>query len=91
MLNLNGSLAVILPYETADHFINIARKQGLFIHEKLSIHPFSDKTAIRCILAFGTYEIDNVHQTSLTIKKINDSFTREYMNLTKAFHPFFPD
>lgn len=89
LLSPHGRLAVILPSESAEHFIHKAEKAKLFLSGQLSIYPSPVKAAKRMILVFGHTKIDKIKSSGLILRNENEEFTEEYKQLTGDFHPGF--
>lgn len=91
LLRPNGRLAIILPNQEADNCSKIARSYGHYLQDQLYVQTTSASPVVRCILVFNLFDIINISKSNLTIRNDNGTYTDEYMELTKAFHPFFRD
>jgi tRNA1Val (adenine37-N6)-methyltransferase len=88
ILKPEGFLYLIIPYSELERFYKIALYESLYIVTKLIIKPKSDKAPNRVILKSGLQHIKTVDNT-LTIRNVDNSYTSEYINLTKEFYVNF--
>jgi tRNA1Val (adenine37-N6)-methyltransferase len=89
LLSEHGRLAIILPFNYSDQFILMAKNNNLFLQKQLRIYPTSSKTASRMILQFGRSQLGEFESDSIVIRNPDASYTKDYRQLTKAFHPEF--
>jgi tRNA1Val (adenine37-N6)-methyltransferase len=82
----SGSLWLILPVKEGKEFIETAGKAGLFLHSELQIFPKAGKDCNRAILQFKKTPAEKKQERILVIKTAENSFTEEYIELTKEFY-----
>lgn len=97
-LSENGQLSLIVPAENLDYFVELSRKHGFDDYDLTLIRNKESKPYKRMIFnAFRrvekSYERDfDTNQEDktayLTLRKADDTFTSEYCELTRNFHPF---
>jgi len=80
-----GNLSVILPAPESILFIDLAKEDGFHLHKKIEIKPKPDKAFNRAILIFGNYEKE-IEIAVLSIRNSNNSYTEDYLKLTKDFY-----
>lgn len=89
ILNLNGSFCLILPYKEFQTFKDIIRIQGLFVNNITFVKPKKSKNTNRVLAEINFYENTEKKISRLCIRNENNSFTKEYIHLTKEFYPAF--
>jgi len=87
LLQENGVLSVIIPFEMGLIFEEFGLKYGLKVHRKIKIFGIENAPPKRWILELGFGEKER-EEKSLTIEKSPRQFTEEYLNLTQDFHLF---
>lgn len=85
LLSPKGSFEVILPYSEREKFIILALIENLYCKKELVIFPKKPKEAKRIILGFSK-EKQKVWKSEMTIRKADNSYTDEYISLTKDFY-----
>lgn len=86
LLEDGGSLWVILPVKESLEFIDIAEKQGFFVHYMLKYIPKAGKEPNRVILELKTAEPDEIRLESLTHWESDGSWAEEYKRFTGDFY-----
>jgi len=81
-----GSLWIILPVKEGMEFIEIAGKYSFFVHFLLKIFPKTGQKCHRIILHVKKTEPDKIKERTLAIKHADNSYSREYMEVTKEFY-----
>lgn len=85
LLAEDGSFWVIVPAENDNTWIENARKNDLHLQQSISIIGKEGQGEKRRILAFGQYET-SIESGRLTVRDENNSYTKEYIELTKEYH-----
>lgn len=85
MLSVNGRLSMVLPSDVMPALMNIAAENKLFLQRRTTIKPDPAKAANRVLLEWGKKEM-GVHESSFAIYQENQSFSGEYVALTKDFY-----
>jgi tRNA1Val (adenine37-N6)-methyltransferase len=86
LLDENGLLQLILPYDEGNILIAEAQEYGFYCNSILKVRPLLSSAIRRMILGFGRGKIRPV-ESFLTIEKgKRHDFTEEYINLTKDFY-----
>jgi tRNA1Val (adenine37-N6)-methyltransferase len=86
LLEEEGVLQLILPYDEGNIFIAEAQEYGFFCNSILKIRPMPSSEIRRLILGFSRKR-EKISEHFLTIEKgRRHEFTEEYMNLTKDFY-----
>lgn len=86
-LSENGIFAVIIPFESSEHFEKICSKNNLSLHRKVVVLGIQNSNPKRVILEFGFKEKKAI-ESEFTIEKSPRKYTGEYLELTKDFHVF---
>jgi tRNA1Val (adenine37-N6)-methyltransferase len=81
-----ASLWVILPIKECKEFIETAANKGFFIHYKMEITSRQGKEYHRIILQLKKIPAGKIHERVLAIKTQDNSFTKEYKEMTREFY-----
>ncbi len=87
LLAENGIFSVIIPVETGDNFINIAKENQLFLVKRINIKGIENSRIKRLILEFSLTE-KSLEESEFTIEKSPRQYSDQYLELTKEFHVF---
>lgn len=87
LLSENGALSVIIPAEAGDDFIEMARKNQLFLTRRVNIKGIQNSKIKRLILEFSLTE-RVVNESEFIIEKSPRQYSDQYLELTKEFHVF---
>jgi tRNA1Val (adenine37-N6)-methyltransferase len=82
----DAGLWVILPVKESQIFTDIALNQGLLVHYILKISPKYGSGIKRHILQLKKVPVENTREEKLVIKNEDNSYTRDYIELTKEFY-----
>lgn len=85
LLSKNGSLALILPEDTADFFIELAVNFDLNLHRRLRTKDKGHDEFKRSLLQFGFIK-KQLESETLTLKKNDNSYSEQFKDLTGAFY-----
>lgn len=86
LINSNGRFNVILPFSQNTNFKKIALVENLYCSKQLIIYPKHSKAANRIIMEFSRERQKNLSETKFTIRNTDNSFTKEYIGLTRDFY-----
>lgn len=84
LLSQDGKAWIIIPFESKEQLIQLAKTNGLFISDLITIFGKPNKPT-RTILSFEK-QVSQVQTSSLCIRTENGSYTEEYKILTQEFH-----
>ena len=86
LLQKDGRLALILPVEPAQIFIESACKKGLFLNRLTKVRPYNRKEIHRYLMEFS----ENKSETETDELNIHEDdgsgFTQKYKTLTREFY-----
>lgn len=85
LLHEDGTIAMVLPVQEAELFIQIAETYQLFPKEILQVFPKKSKPFNRLVMLFSKQK-QNITQQELVIYNEDNSYTNEYYELTKDFY-----
>ncbi len=85
LLNANGRLAVILPFEEGNLFQLLAEQQGLFPTNRLAFYSRQGKPQERWLLEFSKIKLP-IKEEQLILHGEGESWSDDYKNLTRAFY-----
>jgi tRNA1Val (adenine37-N6)-methyltransferase len=89
LLNQKGKFNLIIPYSEKENFIQIAKTYGLHLNSILNIFPKAIKEPNRAILEFGYNKPPQTKSSSIVLRYPDNSYSEEYREFTKDFHPFY--
>ncbi|MEQ1797191.1 MAG: methyltransferase [Lacibacter sp.] len=84
-LSLDGSFAVLLPYQRAEQFIALAGKHGLFLSVQLNVRQTVNHSLFRSILLFSRVNATPGIQ-ELSIKDESNQYTVSFIELLKDYY-----
>jgi len=85
MLIANGRLSIIVPFDVMTAIVDTAKKNNLFLQRITTIKPKADKAANRVLLEWSKSETA-LHESCLVIYNEDNSFTPEYIDLTRDYY-----
>lgn len=85
LLTKDGNICLILPYNSLEEIISIAKKNQLFLTKLTYIKGNLTSDYVRVLLNFSFVEKD-FEQNELIIEKARHQYTEDYINLTKDFY-----
>lgn len=85
LLTENGKFFVVIPAFNADLFCHLASTQDLFPSQHCRVSARSEKPAYLSLLCFEKTRTI-CQESTLVIQNSDNTFTREYVALTKAFY-----
>lgn len=88
ILEQAGKFYIILPSQESQLFVNIATEEKLFCTQVLKIMQNIHKEEKRRIMCFENEKTNEVIINELVIRNEDDSYTKEYLELTKDYHLF---
>lgn len=81
-----GHLWVIIPKDSFFHWYMEFEKIGVRVQKKIYIRPKPSKEVNRMIVCFGRKTILNAEESTFVIRNEDNSYSSEYIELTKEFH-----
>ena len=85
MLSANGRLSIIVPFDVMTAIVDTAKKSNLFLQRITTIKPKAEKAANRVLLEWGKKETA-LNESCLVVYNEDNSFTPEYIELTRDFY-----
>ena len=85
MLSEHGRLALIVPGGAIQHLKDLAELNHLFLQHITAIKPKPGKSVNRALLEWGRKQTA-LKEDCLIIYNRDNSFTEEYIGLTKEFY-----
>ncbi|MCF8368005.1 MAG: methyltransferase [Bacteroidales bacterium] len=86
LLSLKGKFCIIISAESFGEFVREASISDLSLIRKTIIYPKSCKDANRVLAEFSREKLSTPMESSLCIRNIDNSFTSEYITLTKSYY-----
>lgn len=85
LLNDEGIFAVLLPCHRADHFMQLAKRRSLYVHEKISVKQTSKHNYFRSMLWLSKKQM-KMEEDNITIQKENGEYADEFIELLKDYY-----
>jgi tRNA1Val (adenine37-N6)-methyltransferase len=86
LLNENGKLSLILPFDAAQEFIEKAGMENLFITRLTEVKPFPHKEPNRCLMEFGM-EQPVIYKTVMSVfDETGKDYSNEFKTLARDFY-----
>jgi tRNA1Val (adenine37-N6)-methyltransferase len=85
LLSDKGVLAVVIPSDVSDDFIETCNEHRLFLLRKCSVQGTASSAVKRCLLEFSFEENTPTH-SNLIIEKSRHDYTSDYKELVKDFY-----
>jgi tRNA1Val (adenine37-N6)-methyltransferase len=85
LLTTNGRLAVILPYQEALHFTELAKQYQLYVIRRMTFRSRAHKPVERLLIEFGGYAVE-VKEEELVLHGEGDQWSEAYCRLTREFY-----
>lgn len=85
LLDVDGRLAVILPFETFDDFRETARLAGFYLARKTSVIPKVGRAPKRVLLEFSVTQVYPISD-ELVILMEDGSYSDQFAKLTNEFY-----
>lgn len=80
-----GSFAVVIPFDAADEFVDLAAQVGLNLYRRCDVQGRPEAPAKRSLLQFSKLQ-KSLEQTSLIIETERHQYTEQYIDLVKDFY-----
>lgn len=86
LLNETGKMSLILPFDSANGFIEKARMENLFLTRLTEVKPFPDKKPNRCLMDYGKQTRD-VQKTQISVfDETGKDYSNEFKLLARDFY-----
>ncbi len=86
LLTKTGKLALILPFDLAQDFIEKARISGLFLNRLTEVKPFPNKLPNRCLMEFGGGKTHFEKSQMSVFSEFGNDYSQEFKNLACDFY-----
>lgn len=87
LLSPKGYFSIIIPHESSDLIIYLAKKYHLFLVRKINILGVKNGKIKRNILEFS-FKNQKAREENFTIEESPRKYSKEYLEATKLFHCF---
>lgn len=88
LMSDDGIFACILPYNEGCKFIELATEQGLYCCKRMPVANKPSQSVKRILFCLSRKKIDVVHSPTLFIRNEDNSYSPEYLDLTRDFYTF---
>lgn len=89
LLMNDGTFAVLYPADVLALFEQSLQANGLFIHEKATIHSNPSSPVLR-VMASGTREKSRIKEDRINIKNNEGDYSPEFIELLRPYYIIFP-
>jgi tRNA1Val (adenine37-N6)-methyltransferase len=86
LLNKDGRLCLVLPYEESSLFLKLAAAEGFFIRRQMVIFSVRGMQPNRINLELGHEKPARVEHEMFTIREEDGTFSRQFMDFLKDFY-----
>ncbi len=86
LLKPDGRMAVVLPYDVSDVFLEEAEKSGLYLHKRMTIVPIEGREPNRVNLEMVFSKNVVVQEETFVIRDAEKRFTAQYKDFLKDFY-----
>ena len=86
LMNPEGRLSVVLPFDVMQEFLKTAESFGLYLHKRMTIIPIAGKESNRVNLELGFVKPENVREETFTIRDTDNRFTAQYNEFLKDYY-----
>lgn len=86
LLNKKGKLSLILPFDTAQEFIQNAMQENLYLTRLTEVKPFPHKRPNRCLMEFGKAQVALVITTMSVYDESGKDYSEEFKNMARDFY-----
>jgi len=85
LLDPQGQLSLVLPYQQADHFIQLSKEKGLFLQKQLLIFPklCSEPKRVNLLLGFHSRKPET---DRFIIRNEDGSLSNQYISLLEDYY-----
>lgn len=88
LLKSNGTFACILPFNEGNRFIDLAKSYNLFCTKKMLVANKPSQPVKRILFCLSRNEVTLTDIPTLFIRNEDNSYSLEYLELTKDFYTF---
>ena len=88
-LSDEGEFTVLYPADVLAHFEQSLQANGLFIHEKVTIHSNPSSPVLR-VMACGSREKNPIQHKKINIKTEVGEYSPEFIELLRPYYIIFP-
>lgn len=85
ILSKDGDFWLILPFQLQTYILEVAKENLLYCKQLIQIHSKENKRNTRSIFQFQKKQA-NLTVKDFYIRNADNSYTKEYIQLTKVFH-----
>lgn len=89
LLSKDGEFAVLYPADVLALFEQSLNANGLFLHEKVTIHSNKSTPVLR-VMARGSREKSTIKDGRINIKTEQGDYTPEFIELLRLYYIIFP-
>lgn len=86
LLNVDGRLTLILPFDAASEFVEKARLKNLYLNRLTEVKPFPRKKPNRCLMEFGFEKKDLRTDQFSVFGETGKDYSEEFKLLARDFY-----
>ena len=86
LMQPDGRLSLVLPFDVSDVFLKEAENAGLYLHKRMTIIPIEGREPNRVNLELGFENSETVHEEIFVIRDADKRFTAQYCEFLKDYY-----
>ena len=86
LMQPDGRLAVVLPFDVSQEFLKTAEQLGLFLRKRMTIIPIAGREPNRVNLELGFGKRDAVREETFIIREADKRFTSQYCEFLRDYY-----
>lgn len=86
MLEDDGRLAIIIPFDSEKQFVDIAERNLLFLNKAMRVRGNENKDFKRSLMIFSRHKTDNISFDEITLETTDHQRTEKYQILTQDYY-----
>ena len=86
LMQPDGRFALVLPADVSMEFLDTAKRNGLYLHKRMTIVPIAGKESNRVNLELGFEKSNNVFEETFVIRDEDKRFTAQYNEFLKDYY-----
>ena len=86
LMQPEGRLSLVLPFDVSDVFLEEAEKAGLYLHKRMTIIPIEGREPNRVNLELGFEKSAEIQEETFVIRDADKRFTAQYCEFLKDFY-----
>ena len=86
LMQSEGRLSLVLPFDVSDLFLEEAEKVGLYLHKRMTIIPIEGRDPNRVNLELGLSKTAEIQEETFVIRNADKRFTEQYKEFLRDYY-----